>query len=187
MEHGLHRLRQDVSATFGRDAEWDGTPALGVFDFLNRFVKAGNDNDLSEGRAFYLLLEFPNGDLRRELYTIVPSLQGRRSGEVSSYMELVNRHLRLYADEQSLSDQEALFHGASQEHGETEKYFYVRLRRLHRLCGYIHTEGQIKSRYMQGLGWEIRAHVRERNTGNMPMDLLVQYAERKGDVCRRRH
>jgi len=28
--------------------------------------------------------------------------------------------------------------------------------------------------------------VREHNTTNMPMDLLVQYAQRKGDVCRRR-
>jgi len=35
----------------------------------------------------------------------------------------------------------------------------------------------MKSRYMQGLGWEIRADVREHNTGNMPMDLLVQYAQ----------
>ena len=49
MAHGLGRLRKDVSATFGRDAEWDGTPALGVFVFLNRFVKAGNENDVSEG------------------------------------------------------------------------------------------------------------------------------------------
>jgi len=45
----------------------------------------------------------------------------------------------------------------------------------------------MKSRYMQGLGWEVRADVREHNTGNMPKDLLVQYAQRKGDVCRRRH
>jgi len=45
----------------------------------------------------------------------------------------------------------------------------------------------MKSRYMQGLGWEIRADVREHNTDNMLMDLLVQYAQRKGDVCRRRH
>jgi len=44
----------------------------------------------------------------------------------------------------------------------------------------------MKSRYMQGLGWEIRADVREHNTPNMPMDPLVQYARRKGDVCRRR-
>jgi len=29
--------------------------------------------------------------------------------------------------------------------------------------------------------------VRQHNTGNMPMDILVKYAQRKGDVCRRRH
>jgi len=103
MAHGLGRLRKDVSATFGRDAEWDGTPALGVYEFLNRFVKAGNDNDVSEGRALYLFPEFTNGDLKRELYTIMPSLQGGRSGEVRSHMELVNWLLRNYADEQSLS------------------------------------------------------------------------------------
>jgi len=141
MAHGLGRLRKDVSATFGRDAEWDGTPALGVFEFLNCFVKAGNENDVSESRALYLLPEFTKGDLKRDLYTIMPSLQGGRSGEVSSYMELVNWLLRKYADEQSLSGQDALFHGASQEDGETENEFSVRLRGLRRLCGYIHTEG----------------------------------------------
>jgi len=187
MAHGLGRLRKDVSATIGREAEWDGTPALGVVQFLNRFVKAGNDNDVPEARALYLLPEFTMGDLKRELYTIMPSLQGGRSGKVSSYMEPVNWLLRKYADEQSLSDQNALVHGASQEDGESENDFYVRLRGLRRLCGYIHTEGQMKSHYMQGLGWEIRADVREYITGNMPMDLLVQYAQRKGDACRRCH
>jgi len=103
-------------------------PALGVFEFLNRFVKAENDNDVSEGRALYLLPEFTKGGLKREMYTIMPSLQGGRSEEVGSYMELVNWLLRKYADEQSLSDQDALFHGASQEDGETESDFYVRLK-----------------------------------------------------------
>jgi len=102
MAHGLGRLRKDVSAPFGRDAEWDGTPDLGVFEFLNRFVKPGNDNDVSEGRALYLLPEFTKGDLKREVYTIMPSLQGGRSREVSSYMKLVNWLLHKYADEQSL-------------------------------------------------------------------------------------
>jgi len=128
MSHGLDRLRKDVSATFGRNAEGDGTPALCVFECLNRFVKAGNDIDVSDGRALYLITEFTEGNLKRELYTIMPSLQGGRSGEVSSCMELVNWLLRKYADEQSLSDQDALFHGASQEDFETENDFYVRLR-----------------------------------------------------------
>jgi len=187
MAHGLGRLRKDVSATFGRDAERDGPPALGVSELLNRSVKPGNDNDVSEGRALYHLPEFTNSDLKRNLYTIMPSLQRGRSGEVNFYMELVNWLLRNYAEEQLLSDQDDLFHGASQEDGETENEFYVRPRGLRRLCGYIHTEGQMKSRYMQGLGWEIRADALEHNSGNMPMDLPVQYAERKGDVCRRLH
>jgi len=94
MAHGIGRLRKDFWDTFGRDAEWDGTTASGVFEFLNRFVQAGNDNDVSEGRALYLLREFTKGDLKRELYTFMPSLQGGRSGEVSSYMELVKWLLR---------------------------------------------------------------------------------------------
>jgi len=127
MAHGLGRLRKDVSATFGRDAEWDGTPALGVFKFLSLFVKAGDHTHVSEGRALYLLSEFTKGDLKRELYTIMPFLQEGRSGEVSSYLELINWLLRKYADEQSLSDQDALFHGAAQDSDETENDYYVRL------------------------------------------------------------
>jgi len=45
----------------------------------------------------------------------------------------------------------------------------------------------MKRRYIQGLGWEIRADVSEHSTGNMAMDLLVHYAQRKNDVCRSRH
>jgi len=45
----------------------------------------------------------------------------------------------------------------------------------------------MKRRSTQGLGWAIRAYVRKQDTGNMPMDLLVQYAQMTGDVCRRRH
>jgi len=58
----------------------------------------------------------------------MPSLQGGRSGKVSSYLELINWLLREYADEQSLSDQDAMFHGAAQEAEGTENAFYVRLR-----------------------------------------------------------
>jgi len=44
----------------------------------------------------------------------------------------------------------------------------------------------MKSHYVQGLGWEIRANVREHNTGIMLMDRPVQYAQRKCDICRNR-
>jgi len=102
-------------------------------------------------------------------------------------MELVDWLLRKYADERSPSDQKDLFYGASQEDGGTENGSYVRLRSTCRVCGYIDTERQLKSRYMQVLGREIRANVRELSTANTPMDVLVQYAQRRGDVWRRRH
>jgi len=44
----------------------------------------------------------------------------------------------------------------------------------------------MKSSYMQGLGWGICADALDHNTPNMPMGLLVQYAQWKKDVCRRR-
>jgi len=51
------------------------------------------------------------------------SLQGGWSGEVSSYMEMVSWLLLKYADEQSLSDQDALFHGSSQQSDVAENEF----------------------------------------------------------------
>jgi hypothetical protein len=172
--------------TFGREAEWDGTPPLGVFEFLGRFVKAANDNAVSEGQALYLLPEFTKGDLKKELYTLMPSHKGNKVAEVASYLELVNWLLRQYADEQLISDQEAVFNRASQRDAETETQFYQRLAGLRRLCGFIHTSSQLKSRFIQGLWWEVRSEARAYNTPAMPVEILVQYAQRKGDVCRRR-
>jgi len=43
----------------------------------------------------------------------------------------------------------------------------------------------MKSHYVQGLGWEIHLDVCDENTGKMPMDFVVQYAQRKGDACGR--
>jgi len=87
MAHGLGRLRKDVSATFGRDAECDGTPALGVFEFLNRSVKTGNDNDMSEVRALYPLPEFTKGDPNRRC---TQSCRPSKDGGVESSVPIWN-------------------------------------------------------------------------------------------------
>ena len=111
MAYGLGHLRKDMPEIFGRDAESDSTPALGVFEFLRRFVKAGDDNDVSKGRALNHLPEFTKGYLKNDFYTIMPSIQEGRSREVSSDLELITWLLRKYAHEQSLSDQDAFFMG----------------------------------------------------------------------------
>lgn len=187
MAHGLGRKRKEIATTFGRDAEWNGTPPLGVFEFLNRFRKACDDNNLSEGRALYLLPEFTQGDLKKELLSIMPSTTGGRTGEVTSYLELVNWLLRSYADEEVISTQVAEFNAASQEEDEDETAFYRRVRKLNALCGYIHSSSQVKGRFLQGIWWEVRTDVREHNNPSMPLEGLVRYAQRKGDICRRRN
>jgi len=45
----------------------------------------------------------------------------------------------------------------------------------------------MKSRYMQGLGWEVLTDVREKNTLAIPVELLQHNAQRKNHACLRRH
>lgn len=187
--HGLGKERKDLAATLGRDCEWDGTPSLRVFEFLGRFVKAANDNNLSEGRALYLLPEFTKDPLKRHLYRILPSIHdGGRMGEVRSYLEMVNWLLRRYADENLLSEQDEAFNTASQaEDGELEDEFYERLMALHAKCGYIQNPSQVRARYVQALRWEIRTDVRDyvSTHPDTPIEMIVQYARRRGDQWRR--
>ncbi|GAB0498840.1 hypothetical protein MMPV_010193 [Pyropia vietnamensis] len=187
MAYGLGRKRKELSITFGSEGKWDGTPPLGVFEFLNRFKKACDDHGLSEGCALYLLPEFTQGDLKRELLSLLPSIAGGRTGEVTSYLEMVNWLLRCYAEEEVISSQVALYNAISQKEDETETAFYRRVRDANALCGYIHTPSQVKGRFMQGAWWEVRTDIREYNSASVPLEVLVRYAQRKGDLCRRRN
>jgi len=116
----------------------------------------------------------------------MPSLPGRRGGGVTSYLALVNWLLRKYADEQSLSNQDVAFDSATQGVDETETDLYDQLKTLRGLCGYIHTAGQAMSLFMQGLWREVRTEVRDHKRTSLPVEQSGQYAQRRGDVARRR-
>jgi len=49
----LGRRKKDVAQSFGVHDDWDGSPPAKVFQFLRNFSKACDDNDVSEGEAFY--------------------------------------------------------------------------------------------------------------------------------------
>jgi len=51
----LGRRKKDVAQSFGVHDEWDGSPSAKVFQFLRKFSKACDDNDISEGEALYIL------------------------------------------------------------------------------------------------------------------------------------
>lgn len=81
----------------------------------------------------------------------------------------------------------AAFNTVTQEENETETAYFHRVRQMNALCGCIHTSIQVTGRFLQGVWWEVRTDVREYNKASMPLETLVRYAQRKGDLCRRRN
>ena len=54
----MGRLKKDVMHSFGHRSEWNSDPPQKVFQFLRKFCKSCDDNDVSEGEAFYMLQDF---------------------------------------------------------------------------------------------------------------------------------
>ena len=54
----MGRRKKDVAQSFGVRDEWDGSPSAKVFQFLHKFAKVCDDNNISEGEAFYILQDF---------------------------------------------------------------------------------------------------------------------------------
>ncbi|GAB0496227.1 hypothetical protein MMPV_007539 [Pyropia vietnamensis] len=182
--HTLGRLKKDVTHSFGPRSEWNGEPPLLVFQFLRKFCKACDDNDVSEAEAFYMLQDFTRDPLRTEVMAIMPSRHGGNPGEVTCYLQLINWLLRLHADEETLALQVEEFSKATQQASEDERAFATRLRHLNVLCGFIHSEAMLKSRFVEGCHKAVRSTVRERNTPSLTLAELARIAQTKGDEYR---
>ena len=67
----LGRRKKDVAQSFGVHDEWDGSPPAKVFQFLRKFAKACEDNDISESEAFYILQDFTKETLKSEVMIVM--------------------------------------------------------------------------------------------------------------------
>jgi len=112
---------------------------------------------------------------------VMPSRHGGNPGEVSTYLELVNWMLRRHVDEADLAAQAELFNRARQGTDEDELSFSERLRQMNVLCGFIHSQGVINGRFVEGVHKTARATVRERNTPTLSLAELARIAKVKGD------
>ena len=86
----LVRCKKDVAQSFGVHDEWGGFPPAKVFQFMRKFAKACDDNDISKGEAFYILQDFTKEPLKSEVMMVMPTRRADNPGEVPSYMELIN-------------------------------------------------------------------------------------------------
>jgi len=137
----LGRRKKDAAQSFGVRDEWDDSPPAKVFQFLRKFAKACNDNDISEVEAFYILQDFTKEPLKAEVMMV---MQIRRSGnpsEVTSYLELVNWMLRSHVDEASVATLVETLNVVVQRNDDDEFSFAERLRRLNTEFGFMYGEG----------------------------------------------
>lgn len=181
----MGRFKKNVTHSFGPKSEWDGTPPLKVFEFLRGFSKACDDNAISEGMAFYMLQDCTKGILRTDIMSVMPSFSSGAAGEVTSYLEVVNWLLRSSAYEASFALQVEEFNHACQVDGEDEMVFAERVRKLNSMCGFLHTQGAVKSRFVEGIHWSVRAEGREHNTARITLAELARLAQRRVEGYRK--
>ena len=86
----LGRRKKDVAQSFGVHDEWDGSPSAKVFQFLRKFSKACDHNDISEGEALHILQDLTKEPLKSEVVMVMRTRRAGNPGEVTSYLELIN-------------------------------------------------------------------------------------------------
>jgi len=137
----LGRRKKDAAQSFGVRDEWDDSPPAKVFQFLRKFAKACNDNDISEVEAFYILQDFTKEPLKAEVMMVMPIRRAGNPSEVTSYLELVNWMLRSHVDEASVATLVETLNVVVQRNDDDEFSFAERLRRLNTEFGFMYGEG----------------------------------------------
>jgi len=180
----LGRRKKEVAQFFGVHDEWDGSPPAKVFQFLRKFAEACDDNNISEGAAFYILQDFTKEPLKSEVIMVMPTCRAGYPGEVTSYLELINWMIRRHVDEASVATLVETLNVAVQQDDEDELSFAERLRRLNTECGFMYGEGALQGRFVEGVQRTARATVRERNNPSMTMAELTRVPQTEGDEHR---
>jgi len=180
----LGRRKKEVAQSFGVNDEWAGSPPAKVFQFFRKFVKACDDNNISEGEAFNILQDFTKEPLKSDVMMVMPTRRAGNPGEVTSYLELINWMLRRHVYEASVATLVETRNFAVQRDDGDELSFAERLRRLNTECGFMYGEGALKGLFVEGVHRAARATVHERNTPGMTMAVLARVAQTKGDEHR---
>ncbi|GAB0493373.1 hypothetical protein MMPV_004655 [Pyropia vietnamensis] len=176
----MGRTAKDMGHTFGATPPFTGAQPLKVFAWLRRFVKACDDNDVSEGMALYLFPHFLAGDAEARYTLCLPDAGGHHGGEsVTSYPEAVNWFLSTYAEPHTLGMAQDAFSRATLRDGETVEAFAGRLRNLSEHCGNIHSEGTLKQQLIQGLPEFLRTDAFVYNSASRSYQQMVTYAAGK--------
>ncbi|GAB0495567.1 hypothetical protein MMPV_006869 [Pyropia vietnamensis] len=176
----MGRKTRDMKHSFAGYPPFRGKEPLRIFAWLRKFVKACNDNDVTEGMALYAAPHFMTGDAEVRYTRVLPDSAGTASGaKVDSYPEAVNWLLLTYAEPHTLALAQDTFSRAIKEPDEPVEAFASRLRALSELCGNIHSEGTMKQQLIQGPPEYVRTDAFVFNTPSATYQQLATYTAGK--------
>jgi len=166
--------------SFGGTPLFNGKEPLKVFSWLRKFVKACDDNDVSEGMGLYLIPNFLAGDAEARFTRNLPGSDiGGGQRAFGSFPVAVNWLLSTYAEPHALGLAQDKFSRATLADNEGVDAFATRLRSLAELCGNIHSEGTIKQQLIQGLPEYLRTDAFVYNTAQRSYQQLSTYVAGK--------
>jgi len=153
---------------------------LKVFSWLRKFVKACDDNDVSEGMGLFLIPNFVAGDAETRFTWNLPvsDIAGGR-GSLGSFPAAVNWLLSTYAEPHALGLAQDKFSRAALVDNEGVDAFAARLRSLAELCGNIHSEGMIKQLLIRGQSEYLRTDAFVDNSAQRSYQQLSTYVAGK--------
>jgi len=148
----MRRTAKNMKFSFGGTPLFNGKEPLKVFLWLPIFVKACDDNDVSEGMGLYLIPNFLAGDAEARFTRNLPGSDiGGGQRALGAFLAAVNLLLSTYAEPHALGLAQDTFSRATMVDNEGMDAFALRLRSLAELCGSIYSEGTMKQQLSQGL------------------------------------
>jgi len=148
----MGRTAKTMKFSFGGTPMFNEKEPLKVFSWRREFVKACDDNDVSEGLGLYRIPNFLAGDAEARFTRNLPGSDiGGGQRALGSFPAAVNWLLSTYVEPHALGLAQDKFSRETLVESEGVDAFATRIRSLAELGGNIHSEGTMKQQLIQGL------------------------------------
>jgi len=176
----MGRTAKNMKFSFGDTPLFNGKNPLKVFSRLRKFVKAWDDDDVSEGMGLYLIPNFLAGDAEARFTRNLPGsdIEGGQRALVS-FPAALKWLLSTYAEPHALGLAQDKFSRATLVDNEGVYAFATRLRSLAELCGNFHSEKTKKQQLIKGLPEYLRTGAFVYNTAQRSYQQLLTYVAGK--------
>jgi len=163
---------------------FSGSDPIGVLDFLSRFTREAEIQEMSEAQALLSLPHFLSGFARSQ-YEAAERVNPQDGG-IAEWPEAVQYLLRNYAQNKYISSAIRDLRDTKQGNNETEKEYAIKLNNAVARCGNVHGTSEVITMFIDGLRPTIRSLVtgfREATSKASYLD-VVDFASNHGDAVR---